>query len=260
MKAAISLAQMQIAHGNPQKNLARAAHWIAQASHQGSNLILFPELWTTGYDLQNRDRHSKTNQVILHQISALAREHNIWIGGSYLLQKGKRFYNTFVVCSPDGSDRVAYDKIHLFRLMDEHLSLGSVNALMTASLPWGATSLAICYDLRFPEMFRRLALTGAQLVLLVAEWPRTRVIHWQTLLKARAIENQMFVVAVNSVGTTGEETFGGYSAIIDPWGSEVACGSGQEEGLVTATIDLDLVTQIRQTIPIFTDRRPELYG
>ncbi len=260
MKATLSLAQMQVIYGKPQENLAQAIQFIAEAARCGSHLILFPELWSTGYDLERRQEHSRTNQVILHQVAALAREHSIWIGGSYLLEKNGQFYNTLVLCSPQGGTNIRYEKIHLFRLMGEARHLSAGNKLIQAAMPWGKTALAICYDLRFPEMFRLLALQGAVISLLVAQWPRQRITHWLTLLKARAIENQGFMVGVNTVNATGSETFGGCSAIVDPWGREITKGSGQKAELLTAEIDLGQVTETRQSIPVFADRRPDVYA
>jgi predicted amidohydrolase len=119
--------------------------------------------------------------------------------------------------------------------------------------------LTICYDLRFPELFRRYALAGAKLIFVPAEWPHPRLMHWQTLLRARAIENQLFVVACNRVGVVGKTHFCGHSAVIDPWGETIVEGD-ESEMLLTAEIDLGLVDDVRQRIPIFADRRPEIYA
>ena len=114
------------------------------------------------------------------------------------------------------------------------------------------------YDLRFPELFRRYALADCVLTFLPAEWPHPRLEHWQTLLRARAIENQMFIVACNRVGQSNDTGFCGHSCIIDPWG-EVLVEGGEEEALLTMEIDLEKVTAVRRTIPIFNDRRPRIY-
>ena len=125
-------------------------------------------------------------------------------------------------------------------------------------LPWGCAGLAICYDLRFPELFRRYALEGARLMILPAAWPHPRRMHWRTLLRSRAIENQCFVAACNRVGTADDVSFFGSSAVIDPWGETLIEG-GETEALLTVRIDLDTVEATRAKIPIFADRRPELY-
>jgi predicted amidohydrolase len=140
---------------------------------------------------------------------------------------------------------------------DQHLAAGQ--HLTTVETSWGQSGLAICYDLRFAEIFRTYALQGVNLVYLPAEWPHPRLAHWQTLLRARAIENQMYMVGVNRVGTDGTHQFFGHSAIINPWGDTILEG-GESEALLTATIDTDIVAKVRDQIPVFKDRRPELYN
>ncbi|MCS7040082.1 MAG: carbon-nitrogen family hydrolase, partial [Caldilineales bacterium] len=121
------------------------------------------------------------------------------------------------------------------------------------------TGLAICYDLRFPELFRLYALAGAQLILIPSEWPHPRLAHWRTLLRARAIENQCFVAAVNRVGSDRANTFCGHSALIDPWGETVVEADDASVQLLTATVDFALVDDVRRRIPALADRRPECY-
>ncbi len=143
--------------------------------------------------------------------------------------------------------------------MHEDQWLLAGNHLQVIESPWGKIGLAICYDLRFPEMFRHYALEGVQLILLVAQWPIRRVEHWKTLIRARAIENQFFFAAVNCTGTIGKETFGGASALIDPWGNAVIEGGNQPE-LLTGEINLDEIQRVRQWMPVFQDRRNDIYG
>jgi predicted amidohydrolase len=125
-------------------------------------------------------------------------------------------------------------------------------------LPWGATSIAICYDLRFPELFRRYAVEGAKLMMIPAEWPLERIEHWKALLVARAIENQCYIAATNAAGQTGNTVFGGHSMIVDPWGKIIVAG-GESPAMLTAEIELDVVDEVRDRIPVLRDRRPELY-
>jgi predicted amidohydrolase len=120
--------------------------------------------------------------------------------------------------------------------------------------------MAICYDLRFPEVFRKYVLSGVTVMIISAEWPRKRVEHWTTLLKARAIENQVFVIACNAVGKSGNEIMGGASSIIDPWGEVLAEAGSEMDELITANIDMVLVKNARDTIPVQKDHRPDIYG
>jgi omega-amidase len=259
MMLSISLAQMHIQLSAVEANYNRALTLLSAAQQRSSHLILFPELWTSGYDLQNSRQHARTNLDILDRLSAEASSQNMYIGGSYLLERAGGLYNTFVLLAP-GGQRWQYEKIHLFRLMDEHLWLSPGDQLSAGEVHQNQAGIAICYDLRFPELFRQYATAGAALMLLSAEWPAKRTPHWQVLLRARAIENQFFLAAVNSVGVTGGETFGGSSAVISPWGEVLVEGSATEEDLLTTAVDLEEVSRVRALIPILSDRRPDIYG
>ncbi len=258
-KISISLAQMHIELAQPDANLEQAIGFVKQASANRSDLILFPELWSSGYDLKNAEKYIPVNAAILEVLSGLAVSEKIAIGGSVLEKVAGQYYNTFYLIGKDGLVLAKYSKIHLFRLMNEDRWLQAGSQPQAANFSWGLAGMAVCYDLRFPELFRHYALANAKLICLPSEWPIIRIQHWKVLLQARAIENQMFVAAVNSVGQTGKETFGGASAIISPWGEVLAEGNSQDESLLSAEVDFDEFDRVRQTIPVFQDRRPELY-
>ncbi|MYC55342.1 MAG: carbon-nitrogen family hydrolase [Chloroflexi bacterium] len=259
-KLTISLAQLRIQLARADDNLATATDMIAQAAANGADIVLLPELWSTGYDLENAQQHaSNLGEGIFAQVADAARENHIAVYGSLLERRGEQVMNCATLYDAAGKLRGVYRKIHLFRLFDEHLWLseGETPALLQAG--WGAAGLAICYDLRFPELFRRYTVAhGAALMLLCAEWPLARVAHWRTLLQARAIENQCFVAATNSCGETGGTVFAGHSIIIDPWG-QVITEASEDECLLTADIDLGEVERVRRAIPVFEDRRPDAY-
>jgi predicted amidohydrolase len=260
MKIKISLGQIAIDFGRPDKNEDKIVDFTAEAARQGSDLILFPELWSTGYDLNNSGKNAnELNDGIFFRCASVASKYHIHLGGSLLEKDGSNVYNTFVLYNPIGSVLGVYRKIHLFRPMDEDKWLCAGDRLVIADTAWGRAGLSICYDLRFPEVFRYFALNGAILALIPAEWPAVRLEHWRTLLRARAIENQIFVVATNCTGDSPTEKFGGFSAIIDPWGNTLL-ETNQDEGLFSAVIDLDDVYRIRSRIPIIKDRRPDIYG
>ena len=261
----ISLAQMDCRLGEPAANFEVAAAQVVEAARRGSDLVLLPELWSTAYAL---DRAAELAAPLARgpedggwfgRFATLAQEHRIWLAGSLLEARAGGFYNCLAVYGPDGRLRGAYRKIHLFRLMAEEQYLAPGEAVATVDLPWGRAGLTICYDLRFPELFRRYALDQARIILVPAEWPHPRREHWRMLLRARAIENQCFIAACNRVGTTGANTFFGASAVIDPWGEALVEG-GEAAMLLTVTVDLGLVDTVRQRIPVFADRRADLYG
>lgn len=260
MQVHISLFQMHIELGQPEINLRQVQSAVTAAAAEQSNLLLLPELWSSGYDLPNAALLARQTPQILGELRSLAHQHNLFIGGSMLEAAEDGLYNTFFLTPPDGSEAVKYAKVHLFGLMNEDAWLKPGNVRVHARLPWGQAGLAICYDLRFPELFRSNALDGDTAFLIPAEWPLRRISHWQTLLRARAIENQAFVIAVNNCANTGGETFGGCSAVIDPFGVPIVEGSASSPELLHAVIDPDLVERARKAIPVFRDRRPEVYG
>ena len=256
----ISLGQMDVKLGNPAENWRTVQQMTAEASRRGSDLVVFPELWSTGYDLENAANYAtRTDAGLFAQVAALAQEHQIAILGSCLSLLGEgEFGNTAVYFDKYGRSLGEYSKLHLFRLMQEEQFLTAGEKPTLVETEWGKAGLTICYDLRFPELFRQYALAGAQLVFVPAEWPHPRLAHWRTLLRARAIENQMFVVACNRVGRSKETDFFGHSCILDPWG-EIVLELGEGEMLGTAVIDIAQVEQVRAKIPVFADRRPEIY-
>jgi len=256
----ISLGQMNIVHGEVKTNFRNAGRLIAEASRRKSNIIVLPELWSTGYDLENAQEHAdELNKGMFNNMSKVATQYKIAIVGSILEKRGETITNSATFFSPQGRMMGVYRKIHLFRLFEEEKYLDEGNAPLVMDLPWGPTGLSICYDLRFPELYRTYAVDDqAKLIFVSAEWPLVRLEHWRALLIARAIENQCFIVATNSCGETGGTVFAGHSMIIDPWG-KIIVEAGEDEQLLTVNIDLDEVDNVRSQIPVFEDRRPDAY-
>jgi len=256
----LSLAQMPLCLGQPETNFSLVSQWTATAAQQGSDLVVLPELWSTAYDLEHWQQHAnRLGEGMFARLSQLAQTHQIAIAGSLLEERHGQAYNTFTLYDAQGKLRAVYRKVHLVPMLDEPRWLVPGDQLQIADADWGKTGLGICYDLRFPEMWRQYAVHGAQLFILPAEWPSRRSYHWQTLLRARAIENQVFVAACNRVGESKGEVFAGHSAVIDPWGEVLIEGNGETAELLTVDLDLAQVNQIRDLIPVFQDRRPELY-
>lgn len=260
MDLVISVGQMDVQFGNPQANLMQVRRLAAEAARRGSDVLVLPELWSTGYDLSNAARYAaRIDEGTFAETAVLARECGIHIVGSCLSLMGEgRFGNTAVLHDPSGNPLGVYSKVHLFGLMDEDKYLVGGNGRTLIETSWGKTGLAICYDLRFPELFRAFALDGAKIIFLPAEWPYPRLAHWRTLLRARAIENQMYMIACNRVGTVDQTTFLGHSSIIDPWG-DIVIEAGDTEMLLTATIDLENVDRVRKQMPVLSDRRSQAY-
>jgi omega-amidase len=259
-KITVSLGQFDVLQGHVETNLETVSGMVKEAARRGSGLVAFPELWSTGYDLKHSSHYATAvDQGVFSKVADLAREHKIAIVGSQLSILGEGcFGNTAVYFDQFGSNLGSYSKVHLFGPMQEVEYLTAGESLTIIETGWGKMGLAICYDLRFPELFRAYALAGVHAVILVAEWPRPRLEHWRTLLRARAIENQMFIIACNRVGQTGEIEFFGHSCLIDPCG-EAVIEAGEGTGLYTADLDLDQINEVRASMPVFSDRQPDAY-
>lgn len=258
MKLTISCLQMDISFGDPQTNFQAAKRMIMDACKRKTDIIILPELWTTGYDLQNLEQHENFHETI-EFLQKTAEEHGIHIiGGSAAKTAEGCIYNSMPIINNKGQHVHTYSKLHLFKLMDEHLYLKSGKESGLFSLEGRKFAGVICYDIRFPEWIRRHVLEGAEAIFVTAEWPLKRLDHWRTLLIARAIENQCFVIACNRSGSDPNNEFAGHSMIIDPWGQMIA-EAGQNEEILHAEIDLDQVQKVRETIPVFTDRKPDFY-
>lgn len=259
-KLAITLAQMQIAAGDVRKNFGTLERIAAEAAACKSRLIVLPELWSTGYVLENAKEHaSELNKGMFAQLSTLATQHKVCITGSILEKRGVEVANGMPFFAPNGRMMGVYRKIHLFKLMDEDKHLAAGASPLVLDLPWGVTGFAICYDLRFPELFRKYALEEkAKIVIISAEWPEARIAHWRALMVARAIENQCFMVAVNAAGETAGTVYGGHSMIVDPWG-KIIVEAGDDPQTITVEIEIDAVDEARQKLPVLEDIRRDIY-
>lgn len=258
----ISLAQIEVKTADPQVNLEKTKLYCKKAKEQGSDLIVFPEMWTVGFNWDYNRDHANEHGETLEEVKKIATEHAIWIHGSLpAVVNGGEIANRSVLISSEGELVSSYDKAHLFSFVGEDRHMAKGTSTTFTQTPWAACGLAICYDLRFPELFRKYAVEGAEIIFLPSAFPEPRLAHWRTLIRARAIENQLFMIACNQVGTVmleKEVTFFGSSCIIDPWGETVIEG-GANEQLLTAELNLPKVKEIRDLMHVLSDRRPELY-
>jgi len=255
----VSVFQMQSVHEKSDINLDKVQNAMMRASQNGSQLLVLPEFWATGYDLKNaRSYATSVTEGVFASISTLAKKYDMAVVGSSPALRDERVYNTAVYHDRNGALLGRYDKIHLFTLMDENKYLAPGSDISVFDTEWGRVGLMICYDLRFPELMRRIALEGAQVVLIPAVWPKPRLEDWRLLLRARAVENQVFVVGCNRSREPGGKDFG-YSAVVDPSGQIIA-EAGLEEILMTADLDLNRVNEVRDRLPFFHDRREGFYG
>ncbi|MFC4651647.1 carbon-nitrogen family hydrolase [Lactococcus nasutitermitis] len=256
----IALAQMDVIFAEPEKNFEKVGEFTKLAAEKKADVVVFPEMWNTGYALSNltelADSDGKRTKKFLTELSK-KYQINI-VGGSVATAKSGKFYNSNYIFDTDGNLVSHYDKVHLFGPMDEEKFISSGASENVFELADVKSAAVICYDIRFPEWLCTNMKQGAKILYVVAEWPEQRIEQWKILLQARAIENQAFVVAVNRVGHDLNNRFSGHSLAVGPLGN-ILLDAGEAESLQLIDIDVNQVDIVRGQIPVFADRRPELY-
>ncbi len=257
----VACLQMNMEFGNPNRNFADVARLVEEAMHQAPDVLVLPETWNTGFfPRENLSRLCDLDgQRTKEAIGALAKKYKVNIvAGSVSNLRNGQIFNTAMVFDRIGACIAQYDKTHLFTPMGEDDYYTPGHRLCSFSLDGIRCGIIICYDVRFPELTRSLTVPGLDMLFVVSQWPKVRTFHLRSLTTARAIENQMFVVCCNSCGTAGDTVYGGNSAILDPWGTTLAL-AGEAEQIICADCTMQTLEDIRSTIPVFRDRRPELY-
>lgn len=258
MSVRVALVQLSSEQDEPPADRRHRALELARAATQDAELVVLPELWLAGaFDVAGSGAlAAPLDDELVESFRELARSTDTWIHlGSVAERNGELTHNTSVVVGPDGETRATYRKRHLFGFdggEPEVMTAG--DSLEVVDTPLGRTGLATCYDLRFPEHFRGLVDLGATSFVLASGWPASRIEHWRVLLRARAIEDQAWVVACNGVGTQCGVTLGGRSAVIDPLG-EVVAEAGDTETVLVATVDPERAATWRREFPALGDRR-----
>lgn len=230
---------------------------LARLADAGVQLAVLPEMWSCGFAYRELNELARRTPEVVEEMGRLSAKYGMVLVGSLPEPDGDKVCNTAYVMDR-GELAGKYRKIHLFSLMNEGRSFTGGDSWLVADTSLGRIGVVICYDLRFPELARRLAVEGAEILVVPAEWPKPRDEHWRTLLRARAIENQLFVVAANCCGVMGKLDFFGASLIIGPKGELLAEG-GYENCELTALLNFAELENWRQQITCFPDRKPEFY-
>ncbi|MFX1275886.1 MAG: carbon-nitrogen family hydrolase [Promethearchaeota archaeon] len=257
----IALIQMEIEDGNKEKNINNALEILKflENSINKPDVVCFPELFTSGYDLRNvKKLAEKIPGPTIEKISEISKN-NFIVLGTILEKKDDRYYNTAFILSKNGQIIGKYSKIHLFSPMleKEFLTPGNeINIFTLTEFNNLKIGITICYDLRFPELFRILTLKGAQIIFVPSEFPSPKSKTWLTLIKARAIENQVYIIGTNRVGKGNSDTFFGNSIVTNGEYSEIL---GNQQEIKIYNIDLESLDKIRQKLPLLKDRRSDLY-
>ncbi len=259
----IAAAQIDCVLGEIDANVAKMREFATRAKTADADLVVFPEMADTGYAMPVIRQHATTwNEGAVPQLRKLAKELSIAIISGVSERDGCVIHNSQVFLERTGEIAGKYRKTHLFSPApiqeNECFLAGSEFSIFpVAGLRLG---LSICYDLRFPEVYRTQAVeNGVNVFIISSAWPFPRLEHLRVLATARAIENQSYMVLANRVGTDGGVTFSGTSAIIDPYGVLLAGASAEREELLLAEVSADVVCSVRERMPIFAHRRTDLY-
>lgn len=256
----IGFIQMDLVYANPQKNLELVEARITNMMQKSVDVIVIPEMWNTSYALEEiKDIADEDGKNHAAKIGNLAKKFKVnIIAGSVSDRRESKIYNTSYIYNREGQNIARYSKVHLFQLMDEHKYLARGEKNVPFDIDGITCGIIICYDLRFPELTRSLALNGAKIIFVVAQWPNPRFNHWSILNKARAIENQLYFVSVNRVGCEKDKSFFGHSMVLDPWG-EVIYEAGEQEDMKVVEVIPEKVDEVRRKIPCFQDRVEDVY-
>jgi predicted amidohydrolase len=269
----VACAQFTAVDGEKEATVRKALALVRQAGERGARLVVLPEVWTgLGYSTKTayREIAEPIPGPTTDRLAELARRYRMYITGSTYEDAGDDvYYNTCTLLGPDGRIVGVYRKTHLFDAPDREDIKGGIresdkvkpgNALPVFETELGSIGLSVCSDLRFPEVYRELALKGARLIVCASAFLSPRYDHWEFFLRARAAENQSWVVASGQYGTEPKSgiAFVGRSMVVDPWGV-IAATASDAETCLCATIDLGFVDEIRRRYPLLAQRRPELY-
>lgn len=245
----IALAQTYIEWEDKKRNIENLLRVVSE--HKGKDYIFFPEMSFTGFSM-NTDATAEDERMTVAQISGIARENNVGIGFGWVKRKGDKCLNCYSVVNKQGELISEYAKIHPFSYSGEDEKFVGGDEISVFSLDDTKATTFICYDLRFPEIFR-LVSQMVKVIIIPANWPKKRSAQWKALLKARAIENQVYIFAINCVGRIGEIDYSGDSCIIGPDGKAIKMLS-EREGVISYDF-ADDVDDYRESFPVLKDMR-----
>lgn len=259
----VSILQFDLAYANKEKNIEIVERIFKEKLVGNEDVVVLPETWNIAYSTEifhniNKFTETKGGNTI-SKMKEWAKKYNIWlVGGSIPIKDGEKVYNKSLLIDRFGEIVGEYDKMHLYSAMDEDIAFDNGERMPVFNTEFGDISTITCYDIRYPELIRTIALRGAKAIFVVANFPNPKISHWRILLQSRAIENQCYIVACNRVGSIVGASYFGHSMIISPWGEIISEGD-DKEGFVKGVINFDEVDKVRKIIPVYRDRVPKYY-
>lgn len=253
----VGLTQMDIVWEDKEKNMEKAKKLMEQAAKQEVDLLVFPEMTLTGFTMNTvLAGEEMLFSPTLRFFKEASRQYHMAMAFGYVEDFGEEYYNKLMIVS-EGRVIYDYDKIHPFNYGEEGRHYIGGHEVKTTTLKNMELSGFVCYDLRFPEIFQ--AVSGhADMILVIANWPKERILHWETLLRARSIENQCYIVGVNRIGKSNGVEYIESSMAFDPLGERLTKAHSKSE-LMVVDVDADKVKQVRKQFPFKEDRQMELY-
>ena len=261
MKKKIALLQFNVIFEERAANMRTIETMFRQHITSDIDIVCLPETWDLGFYPKDKlnelaDPGGAESKAFLQRLATAYRV-NI-VGGSIAEKQTDGVFNTACIIDRQGDIIATYRKMHGTPPVDGFTHFSTGNEVVTFSLDGIPCGIVICYDLRFPELPRAMALRGMKLLFVPSHWPKARLSHWDILLKARAVENQIFVAGANGCGQSGPALYGGQSMLVDPWG-EVIAACGESPAVVVGEIDFDRLDDVRALVNVYRDRKPDVY-
>lgn len=253
----VALFQMNIKWENKEENFAKVEAVVVDAVKQNAQALFLPEMTFTGFSM-NIGATSESDRYTVNRMKSICKKYGLAIGFGWVEKCGDKAKNSYTVIDKNGDELATYVKIHPFSFAGEDNYFIKGDKIITFDIDNTTFSCAICYDTRFPELFQAISKNeNVRAVVIPANWPKKRAEHWKTLVRARAIENQIYVIAVNCVGEIGEVDYSGDSCVVNPDGElQVVANNGEQ--LICVELDYD-VENLRNNFPVKKDRQVELY-
>ncbi len=249
----IGLVQYNPVWEDKEANILKLNYLIAENLNK-VDVLIFPEMTLTGFTMKAEKFAEPLNGESKNYFSSIAQKESVHVFAGVIEQENAKIYNSLIHLNPTGELVKSYRKIHPFSYSTEDKHYEKGNSTVVTKIDDWNIGLSICYDLRFPELFRFYGKVRTELIIVIANWPDTRIEHWKALLKARAIENQCYVAGVNRMGSDPKLFYNGFSSIYNPMGNVIAC-SENEEKILRADLDLEKVKEIQSGLPFLNDIR-----